>query len=50
MAMDTDIDNMPIALGNFDEGDLTTKSFMLNGFYDINTGSPWTPFVGAGIG
>jgi len=21
--------------GNFDEGDLTTKSFMLNGFYDI---------------
>ncbi len=38
------------ALGTFDEGDLTTKSFMLNGFYDIKTGSPWTPFIGAGIG
>ena len=36
--------------GNFDEGDLTTKSFMLNGFYDIDTGSPWTPFLGGGIG
>ena len=36
--------------GNFDEGDLTTKSFLFNGFYDIDTGSPWTPFVGAGIG
>ncbi len=36
--------------GNFTEGDLTTKSFMFNGYYDISTGSAWTPFVGAGIG
>ncbi len=97
MAMDTDIDNMPNAVGtakmtydsgfvgslaagydfanpmrleielikqkndlditpygNFydtsNDGDLKTHSFMLNGFYDVDTGSPWTPFVGAGIG
>jgi opacity protein-like surface antigen len=36
--------------GNFNEGDLKTHSFMVNGFYDIDTGSPWTPFVGIGIG
>lgn len=36
--------------GNFTEGDLKAHSFMVNGFYDVNTGSPWTPFIGAGIG
>ena len=36
--------------GNFDEGDLKTHSLMVNGFYDVDTGSPWTPFIGAGIG
>ena len=36
--------------GNFDQGDLKTQAFMFNGYYDIDTGSPWTPYVGAGIG
>jgi len=34
----------------FDEGDFSSHSFMFNGFYDIETGSPWTPFAGVGIG
>ena len=37
-------------VGNFDQGDLKTQAFMLNGYYDIDTGSAWTPFIGAGIG
>jgi opacity protein-like surface antigen len=37
-------------IGDFDQGDLKTQSFMLNGYYDIDTGSAWMPFVGAGIG
>ncbi len=37
-------------IGNFDQGDLKTQSFMLNGYYDIDTGSPWMPFVGLGLG
>ncbi|AGF77348.1 opacity protein [Desulfocapsa sulfexigens DSM 10523] len=36
--------------GSFNEGDLKTLSFMVNGFYDVDTGSAWTPFVGGGIG
>jgi opacity protein-like surface antigen len=36
--------------GNFDEGDLTSQSMMLNAYYDVDTGSPWTPYIGAGIG
>lgn len=36
--------------GNFNDGDLKTHSLMFNGFYDIDTGSAWTPFVGAGMG
>ncbi len=36
--------------GNFDQGDLKIQSLMVNGYYDIDTGSPWIPFVGAGIG
>lgn len=36
--------------GNFQEGDLKTQSIMVNGYYDVATGSPWSPFVGAGIG
>ena len=35
---------------DFNDGDLKTHSVMLNGFYDVDTGSPWTPFAGAGIG
>lgn len=36
--------------GGFNDGDLKTHSLMVNGFYDVDTGSSWTPFVGAGIG
>jgi len=36
--------------GNFTEGDLKTQAFMANGFYDVDTGSPWSPYVGAGLG
>jgi len=36
--------------GNFREGDLKTQALMLNGFYDIATGSAWTPYFGIGIG
>ncbi|MFW2368954.1 MAG: outer membrane protein [Desulforhopalus sp.] len=37
----------PVALGSVD---LTTQAFMINGYYDIDTESPWTPFVGLGAG
>ena len=30
--------------------DYSQMDFMLNGYYDIQTNSPWTPFVGAGVG
>ncbi|HFQ88805.1 MAG TPA: porin family protein [Desulfobulbus sp.] len=36
--------------GNFNQGDLKTQAVMINGYYDVDTGSAWTPFVGAGIG
>ncbi len=36
--------------GNINEGDLKKHSLMVNAFYDIDTGSAWTPFVGAGLG
>lgn len=47
-----DLDTLSYAnrIGNFGQGDLKTQSLMVNGYYDIDTGSPWTPFVGAGIG
>lgn len=32
------------------DSDLSVMSFMVNAFYDINLNSPFTPFVGAGIG
>ncbi|MDX2493411.1 MAG: outer membrane beta-barrel protein [Desulfuromusa sp.] len=41
------IDGLGIA--NID-GDVTTLSLMGNGYYDIVTGSNFTPFIGAGIG
>ena len=40
-------DNM---YGNFNQGDLKTQAFMVNGFYDVDTGSAWSPFVGIGLG
>ncbi len=36
--------------GSFNDGDLKTNSLMVNGFYDVDTGSAWTPFAGVGIG
>ena len=36
--------------GSFNEGDLKNNSLMVNAFYDVDTGSAWTPFVGAGMG
>ncbi len=36
--------------GNFTEGDFKTQTVMMNGYYDIKTGSPWTPYIGGGIG
>lgn len=32
------------------DSDSTITSYMINGFYDIKTGSRVTPFIGAGIG
>lgn len=32
------------------EGDVQSIAFMLNGYYDLDTGSRWMPYVGAGIG
>ncbi len=31
-------------------GNARTWATMFNGFYDINTGTPWTPYIGGGIG
>jgi opacity protein-like surface antigen len=31
-------------------GDVTSWAYMLNGYFDIPTGSAWTPYVGAGVG
>ena len=47
-----DLDTLSYAnrIGNFGEGDLKTQSLMVNGYYDIDTDSPWTPFIGAGVG
>jgi opacity protein-like surface antigen len=35
--------------GNVDE-DISSWAFMLNGYFDIATGSPFTPYVGVGAG
>jgi len=32
------------------EGDFSSLSFMVNGWYDFNTSTNWVPFVGGGIG
>jgi opacity protein-like surface antigen len=31
-------------------GEVETSAFYVNGFYDFDTGSAWTPYVGVGIG
>jgi len=32
------------------EGDFSSLSFMVNGWYDFNTNTNWVPFVGGGVG
>ena len=32
------------------DGDVSALGFMANGWYDFDTGSPWKPFVGGGLG
>jgi len=36
--------------GSDGKGDLQTYDLMVNGLYDIRTGTAWTPYFGAGIG
>lgn len=43
-----DIDD--VSPGANASGDLSATSIMVNGFYDIDTGTEWTPYVGAGAG
>ena len=31
-------------------GDVDLWRFMVNGYYDFDTGTPWTPYIGIGIG
>ena len=31
-------------------GNIRTWGVLFNGFYDIKTGTPWTPYIGGGIG
>jgi len=31
-------------------GDVSTFGFMVNGYYDFETNSKWTPYIGGGIG
>ena len=31
-------------------GDVSTLGFMVNGYYDFETNSKWTPYIGGGIG
>ena len=32
------------------DGDVSALGFMANGWYDLDTGSKWTPYAGGGIG
>jgi opacity protein-like surface antigen len=52
MHMKNDLDQLSYdnAYGNFNEGDMKTQAFMLNGYYDVDTGSAWTPYIGVGAG
>jgi len=31
-------------------GDITALTFLVNGYYDFNSSSPWTPYLTAGLG
>ena len=37
-----------VSLGG--SGDVSTLGFMVNGYYDFDTNSKWTPYIGGGIG
>ena len=38
-------------LGSLDaDGDVSALGFMANAWYDFDTGSPWKPFIGGGVG
>ena len=39
-----------IADAEIDGGERTTKSIMVSGFYDIDTNSKFTPYIGGGLG
>ncbi len=43
-----DTDTIPASIGT--GGDLASTSLMINAYYDFETGSAWTPYVGIGIG
>jgi opacity protein-like surface antigen len=46
-----DFDELDTSFGSFDvEGDLSSWAFMLNAFYDFDTGTPWVPHLGIGLG
>jgi opacity protein-like surface antigen len=32
------------------QGDMSALNFLVNGYYDFNTNSPWTPYLTAGLG
>lgn len=47
----SDIDSMSVMGIGFDvDGEINIWSFLLNGYFDIETDTPFTPFLGAGIG
>ncbi len=47
---DLEITSYRNVTGSFNDGDLKKHALMFNGFYDVDTGSAWTPFVGVGMG
>ena len=47
---DLDLFSSDTVYGDVNDGDLKRHSFMVNTFYDVDTGSAWTPFAGIGLG
>ena len=43
-----DAKTLPAAIGT--GGDFASTSLMINGYYDFDTGTAWTPYVGIGVG
>lgn len=47
------VGDLGVSTGNLvadGRGDIVTTGLYINGYYDFDTGTSWTPFVGAGIG